>query len=172
VATPQRLAATRLRLGERTVPLPMDDELEDPGFAAVERVPDATLRLRYQLTTTPVGVQRADIRYQDSLRAARMVDDWAAPEPGSPAAEAPELFVSMSFRNYLRMRTGELSSLEAIEDGGAVDGRWTLMLLLHGLVQDPAYVATYRACAVVPPELGWWGEVAPWIGAEDGPSAA
>jgi hypothetical protein len=25
---------------------------------------------------------------------------------------------------------------------------------------------------VVPPELGWWGEVAPWIGAEDGPSAA
>jgi hypothetical protein len=170
VATPQQLAGTRLRLGERTVPLPMEDDLGDPGFAAVVRVPDATLRLRYQLTTTPVGIQRADIRYEDSLRTAWMVEDWATPEPGSPAAEAPDLFVSMSFRNYLRMRTGELTSLEAIEDGGAVDGRWTLMLLLHGLVQDPAYVATYRACAVVPPELGWWGEVAPWIGGDDGPA--
>ncbi len=163
VARPELVRSTRVRIGDERLPLPMFDELDAPGFAGVERVPDACLRLRYQLTDTPVGIQRADIRYQDSLRSARLVEDWEEPEPDSPAAGAPELFVSMTFRNYLRMRTGELSSLEAIEDGGAIDGRWTLMLLLHGLVQDPAYVATLRGSVVVPAELAWWGEVAPWI---------
>lgn len=163
-ATPDLVAATQVRLGETVVPLPILDDMDASGFTGVERVPDATMRLRYQVTSSPVGLQRADIRYQDSLRTGWLVEDWDEPEPESPAFDAPELFVSMSFRNYLRMRTGEITSLQAIEDGGMVDGRWTLMLLLHGLVQDPAYVSTYRNLPAFPDELGWWGEVAPWIG--------
>ncbi len=168
VAPADRSESTHLRIGDRLHPLPMVDDLTDPGFAGVEQVPDADLRLRFELTATPTGTQRADIRYERSLRTGWLVEDWDDPEPGSPAAHAPDLAVSMTYRNYLRMRTGGISALEAIADGGSVDGRWTLMLLLHGLVQDPVYVATYRAALVIPEELGWWGEVAPWIGA-DGP---
>ena len=46
----------------------------------------------------------------------------------------------MTFRNYLKMRTGELTALEAIEEGGTVDARWTLLLMLHGLFQEPEYI--------------------------------
>ncbi len=168
VAPPERTEAARLRLGDELLSLPVVDDIEAPGFAGVERVPDADLRLRFEVLSTPTGVQRADFRYDRGLRTGWLVEDWGEPEPGSPAAHAPDLSVSMTFRNYLRMRTGEISALEAIADGGSVDGRWTLMLLLHGLVQDPVYVATYRASTPVPAELGWWGEVAPWIGT-DGP---
>lgn len=168
VASPERIGNTGLRIGAEIHPLPMLDELEDPGFSGVEQVPDADLRLRFELIGSPTGVQRAEFMYRNCLRTGHLVEDWDTPEPGSPASDAPELAVSMTFRNYLRMRTGEISALEAIADGGSIDGRWTLMLLLHGLVQDPVYVATYRASTVLPAELGWWGEVAPWIGT-DGP---
>ena len=60
----------------------------------------------------------------------------------------------MTWRNYLRMRTGELTALEAIEDGGVVDARWTLLLMLHGLLQEPEYLAIYRDLPVIPDELG------------------
>ncbi len=75
--------------------------------------------------------------------------------------------VGMTFANYLRMRTGERTALEAIADGGDVgDTRWTLLLLLHGLVQAEKYVSAYRALPVMPPELGWWGEAAPYVASD------
>ena len=51
--------------------------------------------------------------------------------------------------------------------GGTVDARWTLLLMLHGLLQEPEYMGIYRDLPVIPDELGWWGEVAPWIPARD-----
>ncbi|MCZ7630037.1 MAG: hypothetical protein M5U19_13745 [Microthrixaceae bacterium] len=64
----------------------------------------------------------------------------------------------MTFANYLHMRTGEKTYLEAIADGGTVgDTRWTLLLLLHGIVQQQRYADAYRALPVFPRELGWWG---------------
>ena len=77
------------------------------------------------------------------------------------------MHIAMTWRNYLLMRAGELTALEAIEDGGIVDARWTLLLLLHGLLQEPEYVSVYRSLPVIPAELSWWGEVAPWIPARD-----
>jgi hypothetical protein len=31
------------------------------------------------------------------------------------------------------------------------------------LLQEPEYVAIYRALPGMPAELAWWGEVAPWV---------
>jgi hypothetical protein len=39
--------------------------------------------------------------------------------------------------------------------------------MLHGLLQEPEYLGIYRDLPVLPDELGWWGEVAPWIPARD-----
>jgi hypothetical protein len=163
VASPDAVAAVSLRLGDDVLALPLLDDLPAPAFDALRRVPDATARLRFEVFGTPVGTQRCDVRYQDGSRTAWLVEEWAEPVDGEPAAGAPEMAVTMSFRNYLRMRSGESTALEAIEDGGTVDARWTLLLLLHGLIQSPEYVAAYRGLPRLPDELGWWGEVAPLI---------
>lgn len=167
-ATPERLDGMRVRLGDRTVELPGPDEVDLPEWDRLPLVPDATARLRFELDGSPAGRMLMDVRYVDGRRAStRLVRGWPVPEDGEPAHDAPDLHVSMTWRNYLRMRSGELNPLEAIEEGGAVDARWTLLLLLHGIVQQPEYVAIYRSLPVVPPELGWWGEVAAWIPARD-----
>ncbi|HLU42829.1 MAG TPA: hypothetical protein VKZ55_10545 [Microthrixaceae bacterium] len=154
----------QVRLGDELLPLPAADDLAAEGWDELPYVPDATARLRFELTASPVGLQRIDVRYQDGRRAsAELVEEWAGTREGEPAHDAPELSVTMSWRNYLRMRAGELDPLEAIEDGGVVDARWTLLLLLHGLLQQPRYVEIYRSLPVMPAELGWWGEVAPFV---------
>lgn len=163
-AAPELVAATQLRLGDRTLPIPLLDDLPAPVFDSLAHVPDATARLRFEVVGTPVGVQRCEVRYQDGARTAWLVEDWVEPTDGEPAFDAPEMHVTMTFRNYLAMRSGAATALEAIEDGGTVDARWTLLLLLHGLIQSPEYVAAYRSLPVMPAELGWWGEVAPFVG--------
>lgn len=163
IATPEEVAAVKHRLGDDVFDIPLLDDLPAPAFDSLAHVPDATARLRFEVFATPVGTQRCDVRYVDGSRTAWLVEDWPELEEGEPAAGAPEMAVTMSFRNYLAMRSGEATALEAIEDGGIVDARWTLLLLLHGLIQSPEYVAAYRSLPVLPAELGWWGEVAPLI---------
>ena len=96
-----------------------------------------------------------------------IVDEWSLPAEGEAAYGAPEMHIVMTWRNYLRLREGEVTALEGIEEGGTVDARWTLLLMLHGLLQEPEYVDIYRSLPVIPEPLHWWGEVAPWIPARD-----
>lgn len=161
---PATIHTVSVRVGEELLALPALDDLSAAGWDELPLVPDATARLRFELTGSPVGLMRIDVRYLDGRRAAAdLVEEWSPTSEGEPAHDAPEMQVTMTWRNYLRMRAGEVTPLEAIEEGGTVDARWTLLLLLHGLLQQPAYVAIYRGLPRVPAELGWWGEVAPWI---------
>lgn len=165
---PDEAARTSVRLGDELHPLPPLDDLASDAYRQLPFVPDATTRLRFELTASPVGPLALDLRYQDGRRAAAdIVDQWTDPVEGEPAHGAPEMHIVMTWRNYLRMRAGEATALEAIEEGGSVDARWTMLLLLHGLLQEPEYVAAYRALPRIPAELGWWGEVAPWIPRRD-----
>lgn len=164
LAGPDEVAAVRVRLGDEVVALPPLDDSASPRWDELPTVPDATARLRFELTGSPVGPIAMDIRYEDGKRpVAEVVEDWDATDEDEPAHDAPEMHIVMTWRNYLRMRAGELTALEAIEDGGSVDARWTLLLMLHGLLQEPEYVAIYRDLPVIPEELRWWGEVAAWI---------
>ncbi len=168
VATVDQLDSARVRLGDREIVLPPSDEMGIARWDELPTVPDATARLRFELLHTPLGGMRMEIRYQDGKRpVSEVVDDWVDPVEGEPAYGAPEMHIAMTWRNYLKMRTGELTALEAIEDGGVVDARWTLLLMLHGLLQEDEYIAIYRDLPVIPDELGWWGEVAPWVGERD-----
>jgi hypothetical protein len=164
----EQVRAVQVRLGERLVELPPLDDMYSPRWDELPSVPNATGWLRYELTGTPVGPIACDIRYQDGKRPVSVViDDWTPPAEGEAAHGAPEMHIAMTFRSYLKMRTGELTALEAIEEGGTVDARWTLLLMLHGLLQEPEYIGIYRDLPVLPDELGWWGEVAPWIPGRD-----
>lgn len=164
VATPEDVAEVRVRMGEQLLTLPLLDDLPAAVFDSLAHIPDATARLRFEVFGTPAGVQRCDVHYRDGSRTAWLVEEWSEPTEDQPAFGAPEMHVTMSFRNYLAMRSGAATALEAIEDGGTVDARWTLLLLLHGLIQSPEYVTAYRSLPVLPVEIGWWGEVAPWVG--------
>jgi hypothetical protein len=165
---PQEAAAASVRVGEDLLALPPLDDLASDAYRELPLVPDATTRLRFELTGSPVGPLALDLRYQNGRRAvAEVVDQWEDSVEGEPAHGAPEMHIVMTWRNYLRMRAGEATALEAIEEGGSVDARWTLLLLLHGLLQEPEYVAAYRSLPRIPAELGWWGEVAPWIPRRD-----
>lgn len=163
-----QLRATSVRLGDTTHELPPLDDLYSERWPELPTVPHATAWLRFELTGTPVGPVACDIRYVDGQRPVSVVvDEWSPPAHGEAAHGAPEMHIVMTFRNYLKMRTGELSALEAIEDGGTVDARWTLLLMLHGLLQEPEYMGIYRDLPALPDELGWWGEVAPWVPVRD-----
>jgi hypothetical protein len=164
-AGPSTIERFRVRVGDELLALPAADDLGADGWDDLPLVPDATARLRFELTGSPAGSMLIDVRYVDGRRSlARFVEGWEATAEGEPAHDAPEMHVSMTWRNYLRMRSGEVTPLEAIEEsGGTVDARWTLLLLLHGLLQEPEYVRIYRSLPVMPAELGWWGEIAPWI---------
>lgn len=167
VADRERIDAVSVRIGSELFALPPADDLEAPGWDALPLVPDATARLRFVLWGSPVGTVALDIRYLDGRRTGTVVQEWPDTAEGEPAHGAPEMDVAMTWRNYLRMRSGEATALEAIEEGGNVDARWTLLLLLHGLVQEPEYEAIYRALPRMPEELAWWGEVAPFIPARE-----
>jgi hypothetical protein len=164
---PKVAAGVKVRIGDDLLDLPALDDLSEPGWEQLSPVPDATVRLRFELSDSPVGLQLLDTRYQDGRRTARFVTEWSPTVEGEPAHDAPDLHVQMTWGNYLRMRSGELTALEAIEDRGSVDGRWTLLLLLHGLVQQEESMAISRSLPRMPEELTWWGEIARWIPARD-----
>jgi hypothetical protein len=169
-AAPEVVESMGVRIGDTTTPLPPIDDFAEE-LADMPFVPHATARLRFELVGTPAGQVLGDVRYVDGRRPYnRVVANWVETEPGEPAHDAPEIFLRMKFRNYLKMRTGELSHLEAIEDGGNVgESRWTLLLMLHGLAQHPTYRAMYRNLPHLPEELGWWGEAAPFVGSDQRP---
>lgn len=168
LAGPDDVAEVSIRVGDEQFALPPADDIAEPGWDALPMVPNATSRLRFELTGSPVGPLALDIRYVDGKRAVcQIVDDWAETASGDDAHGAPEMHIIQSWRNYLRMRSGEVTALEAIEEGGHIDARWTLLLMLHGLLQEPTYVEVYRSLPEFPSELGWWGEVAPFIGDRD-----
>src|SRR5690606_242296 len=160
---PVAVNGAALRWGNEIRSLLLLDDLPVPAFESLARVPHATARLLFDVFATPFGTQRCDVHYHFLSRTTCLLSDLKDSTDVQPAFGAPEMHVSMSFRNYLKMRSGQVTALEAIEDGGSVDARWTLLLLLHGMIQSPEYVAAYRGLPVLPDELGWWGEVAPHI---------
>jgi hypothetical protein len=165
---PAQVEAIQVRIGQEHVALPPLDDGGSTRWDELPPVPDATAWLRFELTGSPAGPLALDIRYQDGKRpVCAIVDAWEAPAEGEPAHGAPELHIAMTWRNYLRMREGQVTALEGIEEGGTVDARWTLLLMLHGLLQEPVYVDIYRALPVIPEPLQWWGEVAPWVPVRD-----
>ena len=168
LAGPDQVEAVQVRVGSDLFVLPPLDDTSSERWTELPVIPDATARLKFELTGSPVGPLALEVQYRNGSRdVCEVVNDWADLQPDAPAFGAPEMHVSMTWRNYLRMRSGEVTALEGIEEGGTVDARWTLLLLLHGLLQEPAYVDIYRGLPQMPAELGWWGEVAPWVPQRD-----
>jgi len=164
LAGPEQVEAVQVRVGRQVFVLPPLDDTSSDRWSELPVIPDATARLKFELTGSPVGPLALEVQFRNGAReVCEIVQDWAELQVNAAAYGAAEMHVVMTWRNYLRMRAGQVTALEGIEEGGTVDARWTLLLLLHGLLQEPTYVDIYRGLPVMPEELGWWGEVAPWI---------
>lgn len=161
---PAQAEAVKIRIGDDVLALPPLDDIASSRWDELPTIPDATARLKFELTGSPVGNLALDIRYLDGKRpVCEIVDEWPELVDGDIAYGAPELHIVMTWRNYLRMRSGQVTALEGIEEGGQTDARWTHLLMLHGLLQEREYVDVYRSLPVIPAELGWWGEIAPYV---------
>lgn len=161
---PEQARSVKVRIGDRLLDLPPLDDGASDRWDELPTIPDATARLKFELTGSPVGNLALDIRYLNGKRpVCEIVDDWPELVDGDIAYGAPEMHIVMTWRNYLRMRSGEVTALEGIEEGGLTDARWTHLLMLHGLLQEREYVDVYRSLPAIPKELGWWGEIAPYV---------
>lgn len=149
----------RVRIGHTYLPLPPGDESVS-GFVGMREVPRASACVRLELTNSPVGLVRYEVLLEQGRRVGEaVVDEWSSDQCDTDHEAAVTLHVRMAYRNYVRARAGEISFLEAVLDGGSLeDSRWTHLLMLHGIVQDPAYVESARSLPAMPPDLLWWGE--------------
>ncbi|MCB1256513.1 MAG: hypothetical protein KDB26_05370 [Microthrixaceae bacterium] len=161
---PSQAEAVRIRIGDELLALPPLDDIASPRWDELPDIPDATARLKFELTGSPVGNLALDIRYLNGKRPmCEIINEWDDLSDGDLAYGAPEMHIVMTWRNYLRMRSGEVTALEGIEEGGTTDARWTHLLMLHGLLQEREYMDVYGSLPLIPAELGWWGEIAPFV---------
>ena len=124
---PAELDAFRLRIPGEDIRVPPLDELDI--YDALPEVPDATVEIHYEVTATPVGTIRVLLVLEDGrMVRAEAVDEFVESERAS-------LWVSIDWARHLEWRAGGGSVLEAIE-GAPIEGRWQVMLLVHGLLQQ------------------------------------
>ncbi|MFM7063555.1 MAG: hypothetical protein ACKO04_08705 [Actinomycetes bacterium] len=167
LARPADLQGWAVRLGDLRTPLPPLDDVASDALAHLRPVPDADLALRFRIVGSPAGMVLLELPYLSGQRvAARLVEEFG--ERVDPVPDgAADSTCDLTWRNYLRVRAGTLDPLESGAQG-TVEGHWTHLLLLHGLLQMPEHVAAWSSLPELPEELGWFGEVAPWAVAGDG----
>ena len=156
------LAAWSVRVGEERLPLPPLDDVATDALADLHEIPDADLALRFRLVGSPAGMVLLELAYLGGRRVrAQVVDSFAEDMEPVPFGSA-EATCDLTWRNYLRLRAGTLDPLEAGAEG-TVDGHWTHLLLLHGLLQQADHLAAWSSLPEMPEELAWFGELAPWV---------
>ena len=159
---PEDLEGWSLRTGDDRLVLPPLDDVATDALAGLREIPDAELALRFRLVGSPAGMVLLELAYLGGRRVrAQVVDSFAEDMEPVPFGSA-EATCDITWRNYLRLRAGALDPLEAGAEG-TVDGHWTHLLLLHGLLQQADHVAAWSSLPQVPEELAWFGEVAPWV---------
>lgn len=144
------LAATTIRevwdgVARTSPPPPLDRSLVEPDLAVV---PAATLDVQQHEERTPFGTVSFCERFVDGRRTA-----WSL-----GVAEQTELTMWRQHRAVAEWLVGERSIVGSYE-GGELDGRWTWLMLVGGLLGTPAYRATTSFDARTLLGLATYGEL-------------
>jgi hypothetical protein len=125
------------------VPLPPFDLVDAPELARLPTISGASLVCQYTLTDCLWG----DLDYRQ-----RFVDGQIeAVEYGW--LDQADLYVELSYVNYLRLRCGRLGLLEALDRGGGLKGDIAKASALAGLLEGPEFQAAWRRNGKVIAEL-------------------
>jgi len=130
----------------RPSPLDIDDTAE---LDELPVIPDATLTTQFQLYAGPFGTLRFWWEFVDGRSTGMAFGDHAE----------PDVHVRIRFQRMVGVRRGDISVLEALEDGGTVDGGVGPLMLLAGLQESPELLAAGRACGPSGPALAALGLV-------------
>jgi hypothetical protein len=155
------LAQWSVRIGSERLVLPPLDDVASDALGDLREIPDADLALRFRLVGSPAGMVLLELAYVGGRRVRAEVVDFFGDDMEPVPFGSAEATCDITWRNYLRVRSGDLDPLEAGAEG-TVEGHWTHLLLLHGLLQQADHVAAWSSLPELPEELAWFGEVAPW----------
>ncbi len=143
-------AAQVLEPGGREGVAPPLDMRDTAEMDLLPEVPGATLVTQFEFSQGPFG----------------HVSFWLSFEDGRCAGldfgrtEEPDVTISISFQRMVRVRTGTMTILEALERGGRVDGALGPIMLMAGLEESPELRAVELACGPAGAVLARLGEVA------------
>lgn len=172
VLLPEFVEQVQLRIGDDLHAIPPAEDVADPRWHDVPKIPDATLRVRFELLHSPVGTMMIDVRYVDGIRVdCFFVNEWVPLHDGDTTFGSPDIHIGMPWGNFMKLRARKMTALEAIEAGGSIDARWTSLLLIHGLMQQPEFTELYKSYVDVPSELLWWGQVNGYVSPDLDPTA-
>jgi hypothetical protein len=143
------LAATRIAAPDGYVgpPSPMDLG-EQVELAQLPEVPDATLTVQYEYPRGPFGHVSYVIVFVDGR-----VEGMQLGQVAERDALARVPFLAMA-----KVRAGEYSIFQALEQGGKVDGQLGPLALLAGISESPEFHRAELACSRAALALGNLGE--------------
>jgi hypothetical protein len=143
------LAATVITAPDGYVgPAPPMDLGERPELQQLPVIPDATITVQYEFPRGPFGHVSHVISFVDGQ--VRGMDYGRAPER--------DVMARVSYLAMAKVRTGEFSIYQALEDGGKVDGKLGPLALLAGICESPEFHRAELACSPVALALGRLGE--------------
>ncbi|MDQ6696544.1 MAG: hypothetical protein M3Z46_03700 [Actinomycetota bacterium] len=128
-------------------PLDMRDTAE---MALLPEVPGATVVTQFEFSGGPFG----HISFWESF------EDGRCTELDFGRHAEPDVTIAISFQRMVHVRTGAMTILEALENGGRVDGALGPIMLTAGLEESPELRAVERACGPAGAVLAKVGEVA------------
>ena len=126
--------------------------LELAAIAELDRlplVPGAALRVQYEFSAGPFGPVSFWMTFSDG-RSTGM---------GFHTVSDPDATVRITFAKMAAVRAGEMTVLQALEDGGQVDGGIGPLMVLAGLEESPELRAAEVACGPAGGVLGTMGAV-------------
>jgi hypothetical protein len=127
-------------------PLELADVAELDGLPLV---PGANLRVQYEFTAGPFGPVSFWMAFSDGRSTG--MDFGTLPDPDAT--------VRITFARMAAVRAGEMTVLQALEDGGQVDGGIGPLMVLAGLEESPELRAAELACGPAGRVLGSMGAV-------------
>jgi len=144
------LAATLIVSSDGSVgpPPPLDIE-ETDELDRLPTIPGATLTIQYEFPRGPFG----PVSYWMAF------DDGRSAGMGLGRTDEPDVQVEISFSKMVRVRTGEISIIQALENGGRVDGPIGPLMLLAGLEEAGELHAAELACGPAGSILARIGEL-------------
>lgn len=119
------------------------------GLDHLPRIPEATLTTQFRLVAGPFGPVDFWWTFEDGISTGM----------GFGVVAEHDVWVQIRYQRMVAVRRGEISVVEALEEGGKVDGGVGPLMLLAGLQESPELLAAGKACGPSGPVLADLGRV-------------
>lgn len=116
-------------------PSPMDLG-ERPELSELPRIPGASLDVQYHYHSGPWGPVSYGLSFHDGRVSSMVLGELAD----------PDVTAGSSFLQMAQVRAGDLGILEALANGGTVQGSEGALALLGGISESPEFRRAERAC--------------------------